>query len=494
MKTILSQNLVKAWGSRTTPIEPTAQAQQAVATSHSQLLVQSQKQQVYGLHTHYGANVTQSEQAADFKKHQMLLLDYLCVGVGPHFSENIVRRALKLQVHKLSQGASGIHPDTFRRLVELSNASTLPQVPQYGSLGASGDLIPMAHAVRPIFEAHGVQGPRDVISCVNTNSMMSSLAVELLPEIQKILHDAHQITGLVAAAVEAPLDAYDSRLLALGANSEWTILSGHKIANVASTAIAAARSSTTSSLAPDMDGKARPILQQRYSLRCSPQIFGALARQLEQAIATLMEEASAVADNPILIADSVNSAADGSATEILHGGLFYAIGLAQVADVYNEICNRVVETIDRQILLLMDPQFNGGLPANLFDGVSHCKGLHQLISSLAQKARSLTTPSRALSFSCEGNNQDVVPCAMNALIQASELLSLSKEVLRAAYFTAYRGVHLRTGSLSKRLTIAHWPTATLQSLRDFDFDFEECVPSTLSQGESNEFRRQQHAR
>jgi len=89
-----------------------------ISDSYEGFLQQSEEQSVYGLHTHYGFNVKDRVAPSDFRAHQLALLDYLCVGLGDPLSEDIVRRALRLQLVKLSQGLSAIHPKTFERLVE----------------------------------------------------------------------------------------------------------------------------------------------------------------------------------------------------------------------------------------------------------------------------------------------------------------------------------------------------------------------------------------
>ena len=385
-----------------------------VKKNYLDYMTQSHSQKVYGLHTHYGANVEQLSNPLLWAQHQDELLNYLCVGVGKALPDSVVRRALRLQVNKLGKAVSGIHPETLQNLISLTNKKTLPQVPQFGSLGASGDLISMAHAVRPIFETYGIKGPRDVISCVNTNAMMSSLAIEICPTVKTLLNDALQITAMISKSINAPAEAYDEKLLSLGANSRHTVIVADKI------------NQEIENIKIDFT-EASTLLQQRYSLRCSPQIFAHSLRLLHWAEEMIIDEALAVADNPVCVSDSLDN-------KVLHGGLFYAIGLASAADFMNEAVARVIEVLDRQVLILMDQNLNSGMPMNLKTNEDyHVKGLHQLVSSLLQKARGLMLPSRAMSFSCESNNQDVVPCGMNALLQLQELVELSQDIIKAGY-------------------------------------------------------------
>jgi histidine ammonia-lyase/tyrosine ammonia-lyase len=424
------QDLVH-WGNPEHQFESDIKITLEVRKSYESLkqILKSNSQSIYGLHTGYGSNVTDSVSDSDWKNHQVHLLNYLCVGQGPVFEARVVRRALKLQAYKVGLGFSGVHPETYELLIQLSNSTNLPTVPIWGSLGASGDLIPMAHAVAPLFSGRDPQSPRDVIALVNTNSMMASYAIEIAEATKKFLKSAHKITGLVGWALGVQSEDQSPWSLETQEELQWAHRSAQEIKNQT------AHFTNTRKLI--FSGKRSSLIptQEKYSIRCAPQIFCNAQENLEFSISKIFREALSVADNPLIPKCSQD--------RVAHGGLFYTSNLATASDLMSDILFRIGETLDRQILILMDPQTSHGLPTNLqISQYDHCKGLHQLVSSLVQILRSKSTPSRNLSFSCEGNNQDVVPCSMNALHLVSENLGVCKSIMEAADFIAERACYL----------------------------------------------------
>lgn len=403
---------------------------------------------VYGIHTGYGSNVLTLKDSQSWQSNQIELLEYLTVAVGPALSESIVRRALRLQALKISKGNSGIHPQTVDKLIELSNQKELPEVPCFGSLGASGDLIPMAHAVAPIFsDSQKPLGPRDVIGLVNTNSVMSSYAIECWFRLKSILFFSHQVTAMTMRAIDADDDPVTESISSLRLPNDGYRRSAQII---------------TKNLddLPISEVKNRKWLQPRYSVRCAPMVLGNCWDLLRYAEEKILFDAECVADNPVIIDFSAE-------TQILHAGLFYAASTASAADFMNDIVGKIGEMLDRQILILMDPNLSEGLSENLyFPEAGHLKGLHQMLSALNQQLRALSTSSRNLSFSSEGNNQDIVPGAMAALNQLNSALNVSEEIIRVSLFVALRAYELRLkNSVCSQLRLTSW-----KSFSVFDTD------------------------
>lgn len=422
-------------------------ARTRVEESHRRLLrqLESSKGEVYGLHTGYGSNVLSARSADRWRETQQDLLSYLQVGRGPTLPESVVRRALRLQAMKVARGVSGIHPETYDRLIALASSDSLPAVPCFGSLGASGDLIPMAHAVAPIFEGDGPRAPRDVIGLVNTNSMMASLAIERLAQLEELVMSAHEVTAQAMVAVRADTDPVSDVVVEL--RGEVGYRRASQIIRSSLQAFSAERAQGET-LAGD---SAKKWLQPRYSLRCAPMVLGNAWELLEFARSRIVTEALAVADNPVV------AEVDGD-PKAFHAGLFYAAGLASASDAMNDVAGKVGEILDRQVLILMDPSLSEGLPENLgTPGAGHLKGIHQLISALNQQLRGFSVPSRSMSFSCEGNNQDIVPCAMTALNQLGLALGVLEDVVRGASFVSARAVALRAGrEVPEALRLQNW--------------------------------------
>jgi histidine ammonia-lyase len=436
-----------------------------VSQSHRGLieLVESEKIQIYGIHTGYGSNVLSPRHANSWSKNQIELLEYLTVGVGQTLPESVIRRALRLQVLKVAKGHSGIHPNTLKKVVELSNGKNLPKVPCFGSLGASGDLIPMAHAISPIFKDYKPRGPRDVIGLVNTNSIMCSYAIEAWEKVSRLFRSSHQILALVMKAVNAAEDTVSSKVSNLRPEHD-----GYR--------------KVSSLIRQDLtrlgnnDALEKSWLQPRYSIRCAPMVLGNAWDLLTYAQEKILSDAESVADNPLIFSENDD-------TTIAHAGLFYAASTASAADLMNDVVGKICEMLDRQILILMDPSLSEGLPENLkVEQAGHCKGIHQLTSALNQQLRALSTPSRNLSFSSEGNNQDIVPCAMSALNQLHDAIVVSDQVIRAAAFVALRAYTIRSKiNLPKILYLENWQNFNIEDMEKIINEINPIRTSCISE-------------
>jgi histidine ammonia-lyase len=388
---------------------------------------------IYGVHTHFGHNLSTPVPIQDWQTHQDALLRYLCVGVGPSLPERVVRRALRLQCHKMGLGYSGLHPATFQKLLNLADAPSLPAVPSLGSLGASGDLIPMAHAVQPLFEDDKPQGPRDVLALINTNSMMASLAID-------IWHDLAALQSKITYGWLLHAEGLGWKKQGFG-HAGWQAGNHFSPAQrrwlnhvqVWQTALQNQRS-----VAEDGSASGPAVPQERYSIRCAPQIFLDIEDNLHFAGEKIQREALKLADNPVVLEEG-----------IWHGGLFYTAALASAAELMQNAIVRLADLMDRQILLTVTPETNHGLPENLSTAEpgNHVKGLHQLTSAILQKIKGMSLPACLISFSCESNNQDVVPASMSSLQLVQESCELLKEMARIHRFIGERAFRQRQGQL-----------------------------------------------
>lgn len=407
------------------------------------------ERRVYGIHTYYGADIADPRDPSDWQRQQEELLGYLHVGVGAPLPDRVVRRALRLQAMKALQGHSGIHPDTIAALIDLSNSAALPVVPRYGSLGASGDLVPMAHAIAPVIRAFGARAPRDVLGLVNTNAMMSALAVELFAEVRALFDAAVRVTAMASLALGLDEEFCTGGTLAINPALHRNRAAGAMIAHARAQFLARHRAASARAL-----GDCPP--QPRYSIRCTPQVFGNALAQLEFAAERIGSEALSVADNPVI-------ESDGPEIAIAHGGLFYTAGLATAADQLIDVACKCAEVLNRQTFLLVDPEQSGGLPRNLeYAPGDHVKGVHQLVNALEQTLRAGGVPARNLTSPAEGYNQDIVPGSMAALLDLADRIGVAHNLTRGGGFIAERAALLRLAlPLPESLTLVAWPAYTL---------------------------------
>lgn len=428
-----------AWGSLACEVRLGDDEEAKISAAHSKLeeIVAKTQGTIYGIDTWYGVDCQVKSSRDDFVTNQLSLLNFLHVGVGEPISESVVRRALKLQLKKVALGHSGVTLATAKRLEALANSEKLPRVPRYGSLGASGDLIPMAHAIKPIFVGPNSDdvaiGRRDVLGLVNTNSMMSALGVEIWHRLDSLLGAGVRNVALVSIALAAPESLF---------NTTTTLLPDFKGLQYVCTQILKERNAFL-----DRKSVARDtIVQDKYSLRCAPQVMGALYDACHYAASLLLAEATAIADNPVIVGD-----------ELCHGGLFYTSRLSTATNIWSDCIGRLADLLDREMFLLVSPQ-ESGLPVNLqISSYDHVKGIHQLISSLNQQIRASSVPSFLHAVPSEGYNQDVVPATMASLLSIDEKLSLLEKIIEATHFIAHRGALMRTGrEIGEEYRLARW--------------------------------------
>lgn len=441
-----------ALGDMSTRLEVSAQEEARVKRSFAALLAyleQYPERRVYGIHTYYGADIEDARDPADWQRQQEELLGYLHIGVGDPLPDLVVRRALRIQARKSLQGYSAIHPDTIAGLIALSNGPEMPPVPCYGSLGASGDLVPMAHAIAPVFRASGARGPRDVLGLVNTNAMMSALAVELFTDTLDLFENACRVTGLASIALGLDDEFCAGRALEINPAHHRNREAGAMIARARARFLA-----QYPSCHDFCDADSAP--QPRYSIRCAPQVFGNALAQMHFSAERICAEALSVSDNPII---------DSNDDQIIigHGGLFYTAGLATAADQLLDVVCKCAEILNRQTFLLVDTVQSGGLPRNLecVRG-DHVKGIHQLVNALEQSLKAGGVPARNMTSPAEGYNQDVVPGSMAALLNLRDKIGVARELTRGASFIAERAALLRQGHpVPDHLTLSSWPTFSL---------------------------------
>jgi histidine ammonia-lyase/tyrosine ammonia-lyase len=408
------------------------------------------ERRVYGIHTYYGADIADPRDPSDWQRQQEELLRYLHVGVGDPLPDRVVRRALRLQARKSLQGYSAIHPETIAGVIALSNSAALPAVPCYGSLGASGDLVPMAHAIAPVIRAFGARGPRDVLGLVNTNAMMSALAVELFAETLELLEAAVRVTAMASLALGLDEEFCAGGTLAINPAHHRNREAGEMITRARRKFLALHHAGPAGP--PRADPLKNSAPQPRYSIRCTPQVFGNALSQLHFAAERICAEALSVSDNPVI--DS-----DGPEIEIAHGGLFYTAGLATAADQLLDIVCKCAEVLNRQTFLLVDTDQSGGLPRNLeFARGDHVKGIHQLVNALEQSLRAGGVPARNMTSPAESYNQDIVPGSMAALLNLKDRIGVASQLARGASFIAERAALLRQMCpLPAALKLDAWP-------------------------------------
>ena len=320
---------------------------------------------VYGINTGFGKLAGVRIAPADLAQLQRNIVLSHAAGVGDPSPVETVRLMMALKLGSLAQGASGVRPETLRLLEAMLARGLTPIVPAQGSVGASGDLAPLAHMAAAMIgvgearlgervmlaaEALGEVGlapialaPKEGLALLNGTQFSTANALVGLFEAESLWRSALVVGALSTDAARGSDAPFDKRIHALRRH-RGQIDAAHALrALMAGSAIRASH----------VTGDER--VQDPYCLRCQPQVMGACLDLLRQAAATLGDEANGVSDNPLIFAD---------ADEALSGGNFHAEPVAFAADMVALAICEIGSLSERRVAMLVDPALSG-LPAFL---------------------------------------------------------------------------------------------------------------------------------
>lgn len=426
--TILTSESVESIAAQTTPeIAFSAAARIAMAQSAECLQIAHLRgDPIYGLTTGFGPFVQfDADQSAVAQGSG--LISHLAAGYGKPAAPNVVRAAMILRAHTLAQGCSGVDPAAANALLSLIRAGIVPAVPEIGSVGASGDLIPLSHIARVITGEGEALDPtrdgdtipaadalasaslsplaltgRDALAIVNGTSFMAAYAALAVAAAQRLIEHAESLSGWISRQLGARAQALDPRLhLARGHDNQS--LSARRIAAEAN------------AFGPYED-TSRP-LQEVYSIRCAPQFLGACRDNLDHARRLVEREINGVSDNPV-----VCSAANPDDIAILHGGNFQGQQIAFAADALNAALVQTAILAERQLDVLCNPEFTGAtlLLASNPGATSGFAGAQITATSIIAEMRLHGGPVATSSIPTNGRNQDVVSMGTTAARTALE--------------------------------------------------------------------------
>jgi histidine ammonia-lyase len=383
------------------------------------------------------------------------LIAHLGTGQGRPLDPDVCRLVVWLRLSSMRKGHSAVSPEFWQRLADLWNAGFTPAIPRHGTVSASGDLQPLASAAmayagtgeawvrgddgtwapRPSAQALTALGAapiawsaREALSFVNGTSV--SLAVTMLnhQSVLRLVRAVGLLTARVAYLLGANPEAYHQGIgQARGQLGQLVIAKWIREA-----------------LPEGMERDRSRPLQEPYSLRCAPQVLGAVLDQLGSAEDVLLREATGCTDNPICY--------EG---ELLHGGNFHAMPVGLCSDQIGLCLQQVAFLAERQVGLLCDPSYNGGMPPMLTPrpgAGSGLAGVQISATSFVSRIRQLVYPASLTALPTNGGNQDHVPMALNGANSVAEAIELAWLVVGSlavavAQRTALAGVSRRTSGL-----------------------------------------------
>ena len=398
---------------------------------------------VYGINTGFGKLASVRIDATDLARLQRNIVLSHCAGVGEPMPASVTRLMLALKIANVAQGASGVRPETVRHLCELLERDLLPVVPAQGSVGASGDLAPLAHmsaaligvgqirlpdgTCLPAAEALRRAGlepltlaPKEGLALLNGTQFSTANALAALFDIEAVFQSALVTGALATEAAKGSDTPFDARIHALR---------GHR--GQIETA-AALRALMAGSAIRDSHRVADPRVQDPYCLRCQPQVMGAALDLLRHTAATLACEANGVSDNPLIFPDT---------DEALSGGNFHAEPVAFAADVLALALCEVGSLAERRIAMLVDPTLSG-LPAFLTPNPGLNSGLMMpqvTAAALVAENKQCAHPASVDSIPTSANQEDHVSMAAHAARRLHHMIRNAVAIIGIELLTATQG-------------------------------------------------------
>ena len=395
------------------------------------------------MNTGFGKLANQRISKSQLATLQLNLIRSHCVGVGEPLQPAVMRLMLALKAASLARGYSGVREVVVDTLMAVYNAGLVPWVPSKGSVGASGDLAPLAHMTLALMgegfmlvdgaplpalgalQAAGIAplvlGPKEGLALINGTQTSTALAVHALLVFEPVLEAALVIGALTIDAARGSDGPFDPRIHALRGQPGQIDVAQYYRALLAGSAI---RNS-------HLHGDDR--VQDPYCLRCQPQVVGACLDQLRHAARVLLIEANAVTDNPLVFAED---------QAMLSGGNFHAEPVALAADGMALAIAEVGAIAERRIAMLIDSSVSR-LPPFLTEDAGLNSGFmiaHVTAAALASENKSLAHPASVDSLPTSANQEDHVSMATFAARRLQAMVDNTAHILGIELLAAAQGI------------------------------------------------------
>ena len=401
---------------------------------------------VYGVTTGFGKLSDIAIPADQLAQLQVNLVRSHAVGVGPRLARAEVRAMMLLRANVLAKGFSGARPALAELLCGMLNADCWPDVPEQGSVGASGDLAPLAHLAlallgegmlnhpggrgpaAEVLQAHGLApvqlGPKEGLALINGTQAHTAVAALALVQAHRCWDAAHAAGAMTLEALLGTPVAFDARI--------------HDARGQAGQRESAARlrALLADSEIRESHREDDPRVQDAYALRCMPQVHGPVHEAIRFAEGLIAAELNAATDNPLVFDDGT----------MLSGGNFHGQAVAMALDVLGIAMTNLAVMSERRIDRLVNPTENEGLPPFLTAtaGVSSGFMMAQVTAAaITSECKGLAHPASVDSIPTDGSKEDVVPMAMGAAIKLRRILHNVRHVLGVELMCGAQGIDYR---------------------------------------------------
>jgi histidine ammonia-lyase len=401
-------------------------------------------QTIYGINTGFGKLANVRIPPDQLNQLQANLLRSHAAGVGQPLPPSVVRAVMLLRANVLLRPTSGVRPELVEALVGLLNGGVVPLVPEQGSVGASGDLAPLSHIglalmgegqvlsdgtlPAPADAALARAGltpyrfaPKEGIAFINGTQAQTAL-------LALLVHDANVLWRTAVAAAAMSLEALRGTPAPLDPRIHTARPHPGQVR-----AAALMRALLEDSEIRESHRENDPRVQDAYSLRCAPQVLGAVADAIHFAQEVVVVELNASTDNPLVFENG----------DVISGGNFHGQPVAQALDILALTLTTLQAIAERRVERLVNPDLSQGLPAFLTKDPGLSSGLMMVqitAASLVAESRALAMPASIGSIPTDANQEDFVPMGMAAAYKAGRILANAQRVVAAELLCAAQGL------------------------------------------------------
>ena len=404
---------------------------------------------VYGVNTGFGALADTRVGEQDLTALQGAIVRSHAAATGPPLDDATVRAILLLRARTLAAGYSGVRADLPRRLLELLNLGLLPVVPAKGSVGASGDLAQLAHLAQPLIGEGRLRGPGDApegrpaaevlaehaleplqlapkegLSLVNGTEPMQALLAFSVRDADLLVQAADVACALSVEALLGTDRPYDERVQRIRPHPGQLVSAANLRALLSGSALMASHRHS------------RHAVQDAYSLRCAPQVHGAVRDVLTYARAVISTELGAVVDNPVIVPDG----------EVMTTGNFHGEPLAFAADMLAMAVSELASISERRVDRMLDPASSRGLPPFLAPDAGTNSGYmlaQYTAASLVSENKVLSHPASVDTIPTSGKQEDHVSMGWTSVRKLREVIGNVRTCLAVEILCAAQGIDQR---------------------------------------------------
>lgn len=405
---------------------------------------------VYGINTGFGefSKVRIDHDSIDQLQKNLIMSH--SNAVGQPLKEEVVRSMLLLRANALCNGFSGIRPEVVQLLVDMLNAGVHPVVPEKGSLGASGDLAPLAHMVLPMLglgkacykgqrmtgaEAMEKAGLKPVslkakegLALINGTQVLTSIGTLACYDTLQAARLGDIAVSLSMEALTALLNAFDPRVQAVRPHPGQALVAANVRALTQGSGILAHSQNLR--------------VQDAYAIRCTSQVHGAVRDALDYVRNAIEIELNSVTDNPILFTEQ---------GDVISGGNFHGEPMAFAFDFLGIVCSELANISERRLERLVNPNLSNGLPAFLVKegGINSGFMICQYsAASMVSENKVLAHPASVDSIPSSANQEDHVSMGTTAARKAAQIVENTLSVIAFELMAGAQGMDLRGGDPS----------------------------------------------